>query len=406
MISIKPAPSATVGSGQNRKWWQPNLWAGCGFPAWVQLLVRHRFAIHWSCWVPAIMITILSLIHTALGGLQELIYGRRIRRTRIRHAPIFIIGHWRSGTTLLHELLSLDERHTSPTTYACIAPNHFLLTESIFTRWLWFLSPQCRPMDNMPAGFDRPQEDEFALCMLGQPSPYWTIAFPNRSPQGDEYLDLERLSPRQLSAWKRTFRRFLTELTYRDERRLVLKSPTHSCRIKTLLELFPDARFVHLVRDPYAVYSSTLRLWRSLYHEHALQKPTFAGLEERVLAGFVRMDHKIETGRKLIHPDRYHLLRYEDLVENPLKSMRELYSNLGLNDFDRLLPQLSRHLASIADYRTNRYQLTESERAMITRRWGRIISRFGYDRSPPVAEIPCRTVFINSRAETSLPAVS
>ena len=60
-------------------------------------------------------------------------------------------------------------------------------------------------MDNMLAGWDRPQEDEFALCMLGQPSPYLTIAFPNQAPKCPEYLDLQKLSPKALASWKKTF---------------------------------------------------------------------------------------------------------------------------------------------------------------------------------------------------------
>src|SRR4029077_8536066 len=158
-------------------------------------------------------------------------------RTPIREAPIFIIGHWRTGTTFLHELLILDERHAYPNYYECMEPNHFLITERFFKRWFWFLMPAHRPMDNMAAGWDRPQEDEFALCMLGQPSPYLTIAFPNHPPQYPEAFDLENLGPPNPESWKRAFVRFLNPLTFKAPRRLILKSPPHSCRIPTLLEL-------------------------------------------------------------------------------------------------------------------------------------------------------------------------
>src|SRR5262249_34441633 len=154
---------------------------------------------------------------------------------------------WRTGTTLLHELLIQDPRHCFPNTYQCLDPNNFLLTERYFKKWFWFLLPERRPMDNMEVGWERPQEDEFALCMLGQPSPYLDIIFPNRPPLTPGALDLEGLTGTQRRQWKRTFYRFLQALTYHDPRRLVLKSPPHSCRIKTLLELFPDARFIHIV---------------------------------------------------------------------------------------------------------------------------------------------------------------
>src|SRR5207253_8457514 len=127
----------------------------------------------------------------------------------------FIIGHWRTGTTLLHEFLILDERHSYPTTYECLDPNHFLLTETLFTRLFRFMMPTSRPMDNMKAGFDRPQEDEFALCMLGQPSPYLHIAFPNNPPRFQKYLDFDGASANALHGWKRSFKQFLKQVTYK-----------------------------------------------------------------------------------------------------------------------------------------------------------------------------------------------
>ena len=119
-------------------------------PAWMRLLVRNHFAVGWQYLYIAVIITIVSFFHTLLRFLQGILYGRRIARTEIRAKPIFIIGHWRTGTTFLHELLILDERHTYPNTYQCLVPNHFLLTERLFTRWLWFLMPSRRPMNEPP----------------------------------------------------------------------------------------------------------------------------------------------------------------------------------------------------------------------------------------------------------------
>jgi hypothetical protein len=378
--------------GSTGREWSPHIWQGIDFLAWMRLLARNRFAVHPSCIHVAVIVTVVSVFHTFLRLVENVVYGSRVRRTPFKEAPLFIIGHWRTGTTLLHELLILDERHTYPTTYECLEPNHFLLTEGVLTRLLWFLMPTRRPMDNMAAGWDRPQEDEFALCMMGQPCPYATIAFPNHPPQGQEAFDLKKLSAPALTSWKQALVRFLRRLTYKNpEKRLILKSPTHTCRIKALLELFPQARFVHIIRDPYVVFPSTINLWMSLYRTHGLQIPTGEGLEEHVLTTFTHLYAKLEQTRSLIHPSRFFEMRYEDLVRDPVGQMRALYDHLQLDGFETLLPRMEQYLSRVAGYQTNHYELPAEKRALVLRRWGEVIRRYGYAREAKPAAKPVET---------------
>jgi hypothetical protein len=359
--------------------WTPRIWEGCNFFAWIRIHLRNRLAIHLSLAYIAIAGSFVSVLNTVLRVLQTALYGDRPERTPLRQAPLFIVGHWRTGTTLLHELLILDPCHGFPNTYQCLAPNHFLLTERLFTKLLWFMMPSHRPMDNMAMGWERPQEDEFALCMLGQPSPYTTIAYPNHPPLDPDALDLERLPPRVRLRWKTALLRFLRQVAWRDGRRLVLKSPTHSCRIGTLLELFPDARFVHIVRDPYVVFPSTVNLWKSLYETHGFQKPNLKGLDEYVFSTFVHLYDRVEAGKRLLGPGRFHEMRYEDLIHDPEGEMQRLYEVLQLGGFEEVRPRLKQYLTRNADYKTNRYRpLSPELRNEITRRWGEVIRRYGY----------------------------
>src|SRR5579859_1892922 len=224
------SPTRTPDHQKKGREWAPRIWEGCNLPAWVRLLARNRFAVHPAYWYIAAIVSAVSTGHTLVRFFQEAFYRHAIRRTRIAHPPLFVLGHWRTGTTLLHELLILDPRHNFPNTYQCLEPNHFLLTEKIITKTLGFLMPTRRPMDNMAAGWDKPQEDEFALCMLGVPSLYLNIAFPQNPPQCQEFLGLDELPQRQREAWKRAFYTYLQTLTYNDSRRLVLKSPPHTAR--------------------------------------------------------------------------------------------------------------------------------------------------------------------------------
>jgi hypothetical protein len=360
--------------------WAPRMWQGCDFFAWLRMLLHNRAAVEWRYLYIAVIDTVVSFNNTLLKLVQDVVFGRAVRKTQIAAPPLFILGHWRTGTTLLHDLLICDERFGYPNTYQCLNPCHFLLTERVFTRLFQTLMPSRRPMDNMKMGFDRPQEDEFALALLtGDASPYVSIAFPNHPPQCQEYLDLARLPESRKRRWQRTLLQFLKQVTYKTGKRLVLKSPPHTARIAVLREMFPDALFLHIVRDPHVVYPSTVNLWRTLYQAHGFQTPNLAGLEEQVLDTFVTMYQRLEEGKKLLAPGHFYELRYEDLTRDPAGELAKVYEHFQLGGFERFRPRLEAYLATIKGYETNRYRLTPEQRELLSQRWGDVIRRYGYD---------------------------
>ncbi|MDD4268331.1 MAG: sulfotransferase [Thermoguttaceae bacterium] len=379
MLRVPQKPPSAEKTGSPAMPWHPRMWHGMTMGAWLKTLARHRPAISPSRWVLAGTISMSTPVNSALAALQQMLHGRRIRSLAIDKAPIFILGHWRSGTTLLHELLVLDERHTYPNTYACYTPRHFLVSRYLVPWWLKFLMPARRPMDNMKVGWNRPQEDEFAMCNMGVPSPYLAFAFPNIPNIGSAYFDLKKISPAELAEWKQAFVYFLKCVTLAGGgRRVVLKTPLHTCRVDLLREIFPDARFVHIVRDPYVIFPSTVRTWQRLSEDEGLQRPTHEGLEEQVLANFARMYAAFERSKPNIAPKRFCEVRYEDLIDDPVGRVREIYENLELDGFAEILPALQEKAAGMRGYQVTRHRLSREMHEQITRRWADFIDRYQY----------------------------
>jgi hypothetical protein len=192
-------------------------------------------------------------------------------------------------------------------------------------------------------------------------------------------LDLSGLTPGQLADWKRTLVRFLKTVTYRDPRRLVLKSPPHTARLPVLLELFPDAKFVHIVRNPYTLFASTVNLWMSLGKKHGLQTPKHTPeLDEKVFREFRTIHERYEEGKKLIPPGNLIEVRYEEFVKDLVGGTKRIYDGLKLGAWEQTGPEVEAFAAGQKSYETNKYTLTDEQKTRITNRWGDIIKQQGY----------------------------
>lgn len=388
--SSGPSLRADGLTGGKDRPWHLRAWSGIHFSAYCKILARNRFQISPTRIPMACMLTIISFCNSVLMVFSSIFFGERVRQTQLVDDPIFVLGHWRSGTTLLHELLCCDPRHTYPTTFTGFAANHFLLTEPLLKRLIRFALPDKRPMDNVRIGWDTPQEDEWALCNLGLPSPYFTILFPNRSPQFPEYRSLKTISEAQRKAWQNSLNGFLKSLTVRQSKRIVLKNPLHSYRVPALLEMYPNARFIHIVRDPYEVYASTMHTWRRMFTYQGLQVPRFEHLNEYVLENFEAMYRELPNDLRTIAQNRICELRYEDLLQDPVGQLKMIYQTLELGEFERAEPEIKKYASQMSEYRTNQHAMNLDLRDQISQRWSSFFVRYGYskDSEPAIAESP------------------
>ena len=357
----------------------PRFWHGLGVSAWSQLLWRNRFQVSPSRMPMAFMITLFSMFNSTMGAAQRAFYGRKIKETNLVGPPVFVLGHWRSGTTLLHELLSLDTTFCSPNTYQCFVPAHFLLTESWVTKYFNFLVPKKRPMDDMDAGWDKPQEDEFAFLSMNAPTPYFRMAFPNRPPPYMASLSLDELTGADRAKFERSLRHFMKLMTLHSGKRLLLKSPPHTGRVGWLAKWFPGAKFIHITRHPFALFSSTQRLWRTLDEIQGLQAPRHEHLDDYVFAAFTEMYRGFERQRHLLSHEDILDVRYEDLVRDPEAKLEEIYGKLSIGDFEPIRQNVAQYTQARREYKTNKHELDEGLKQAIRVQWAQYFDKYGYN---------------------------
>jgi hypothetical protein len=344
-----------------------HLFEGMTFGDWLRLLRRERFRVHPIYWPRALWITLMSLGNSAAARSVERRHGPAIRAARVE-APLFILGHYRSGTTFLHELMVTDPRFASPNRFQTFNPRTFLATE----RWLATLvEPFMLPR--------RVQEDEVAYMVAAQLSPYLDWCFPRSRGGYARYLTFRAAEPAEIVAWSHAVTAFLQSLTVKTGRPLLLKSPPHTARVRLLLDLFPDARFIHIRRDPYAVFVSTVGLLKSIYPVFGLQWGPRTIDTDEVLRIYKEMYDAYFDDCARVPPGQLIEVAYEELERDPVGQLHTIYEGLSLGDFEVVRPAIESYVGSIADYQKNRYRpLDEPTRHKVAAACARSFEAWGY----------------------------
>ena len=373
-MSDKPkSKDKTTGSSQGPF----SVWQGMTFGTWLRFLAM-RPPMDWTQASRVAICTACSISNSVNRVVERMIYGRQIDNAKFPGPPLFILGHWRSGTTLLHNLLAEDKRYVTPNTYQVINPHHFLLTESTVTKFTKWMLPKTRPMDNMKLSWTSPQEDESALLNLTLTSAYLMLAFQNQPEKYVPYFDLRGIPARELERWKQAFMYFAKKLTVKSGQQILLKSPTHTFRIPLILEMFPDAQFVNIVRNPYSVFNSTMHLRRKMFEANGLARIKCDHMEEDVCSTYNNLFERYHADKHLIPSDRLYEIRYEELEQDPIGELRKIYEFFKWPGFEQQEKIISAQLSSLREYKKNEFYMDPDLKRRLYHRFKDVFERYGY----------------------------
>ena len=315
--------------------------------------------------------------------MNECVMMRILERTPVHPAPLFIIGHWRTGTTHLQNLLCQDPNFSYLSTFQAMTPG-FCLTgngplEKILS-WITNRLYQTRLIDNIPLKMDTPQEEEYALANLTPYSFLHLFSFPKQAQEiFERYVLFKNLSPHELAEWERTYLQVLRKISLMaNGNRPVLKNPAHSGRLSTILRLFPEGKFIHLYRNPYHVFLSTRRLYQVVLPRSQLQQIDMAQVDSYILSFYTQLMHKFLADKALIPIENLIEVRFEDLEVAPLGQLERIYRILDIPGFEQAQPDIQKYLDSIVAYQKNEYNLTQEIIDKVNQHWGFAFDEWGY----------------------------
>jgi hypothetical protein len=350
------------------------------------LRVINGYSIDLQYYPKLILTFLVSLIFELMNFYELMIYKKKLKALRVDEPPVFIIGFWRSGTTLLHSLMCQDPRAGFVTTFQGVFPN-LVLTQN---KWMKALTnmvlPKKRPFDAYPMDMDFPQEEDFAMMSLQPCSIYKLFYFPkdfNDIIEKDLYF--ERLSDAQQERWKNKYVSLINKaMMNTGGRRYISKNPCNIFRIKTLSELFPDARFIFIYRNPYYVVESLCRFVNEILPGSELQHLD-GGINRENCARLYRDSlHEYMNTKESIKPGNLKEIRYEEFKERPIEILRDTYTELNIAGIEEALPLMESYFGMNDPETRKSYQIPEETYRYVNEYSTDIVIKLGYK----IVELP------------------
>jgi hypothetical protein len=320
-----------------------------------------------------VIVPIVSTFHAICFFLDYILFPG-LRKVEVR-TPVFIVGHARSGTTLMHRLMSKDgERFSFFLLYELFLPS--LLQKKVI-RFLgtcdrrllgarieksikaWEERKFAATQDMHATGLTAPEEDDF-IHTFSCASGFWIVLLPYMGLLDFYYVD-QRPPPsrrRLMSFYRECVKR---QLYLNGANKIHLsKNPTFSGRVESLIETFPDARIVVLMRNPYETIPSLLKMmqrsWTLRGWEGAPMNRSLRALADQ---SFHTYKYPLEVLAR--HPNtKQAIVDYRELVAQPKRTVEAVYAQLGFpmsTEFSRAL--VAEEQRAKAHETTHTYSLEE-----------------------------------------------
>lgn len=318
---------------------------------------------------------------STLAPIQERCYQKHLANKPLEHAPVFILGHWRSGTTFVHNVLSCDKHFGYNTTYQTVFPHLMMFGQPFFKKTMGWLMPDKRPTDNMDLAPDLPQEEEFALSNM-MPYTYYNFWFLPRYQHEycDKYMLFDDITPEELRVWEETFTKLIKiSLWNTGGTQFLSKNPPHTGRVAELVKMFPDAKFIYLMRNPYTVFESTRSFFTNTIQPLKLQEFSPEQIEENILSVYTKLYKKYEATKNLIPKGNLIEVKFEDFEADALGMTQRIYSELNLPGWEAARTAIEQYVGSKKGYKKNKYKYSERTINLVEANWEYALKDWGYE---------------------------
>ena len=347
------------------------------FHIWIQLLWKNGF--NWKRIPQVLLITLITFLLIPFHLCNELIFQLKKSKLPKTPDPIFIIGHWRSGTTLLQYMMCLDPMFGYLTYYQAFVPTLAFIGGNGLKRILAPLIPSRRPQDDVQLHADLPTEEENPLATFSTQSASHSFFFPKNESYYNRFILFKNTSVPLVKKWQKAYQKMIDQISTKwPGKQLVIKNPHNTGRVLELKAIYPNAKFVFLHRNPYEVFPSTYLMYDKVVKTQYLQKYSKTDTEDKIFFYYQSIIQKYLEQRSFIPPGDIIEIAYDDLTQDPLTSVKRIYEHFDLELSREGESRMSDFVKSQKSYRINQHNLSEDLSGRISNELSFVFEEFDY----------------------------
>jgi hypothetical protein len=310
---------------------------------------------------------------------EKIFFYQKLRDFKFEKPPVFILGHWRSGTTFLHNTLCKDPDAAYVTTYHSVFPNN-LASKLIFKTFQKAFMPDKRPADNVKLRINNPQEDEFALINMIDNTFYTLFFFPEEYHRFFKEAIEFNISKDEELRWNQKYDELVKKAVINTKgKRVIIKNPANTGRIPKLMEMYPDAKFIYIHRNPIIVFLSTRRFFTELFPTLWFHKVDESFIEKMIIDNYKKLLGRYEDTKSLLSEDNLLEIRFDDYDKNPVELTRLIYEQLFKEDFDKVEKIISQYVSSLQSYKKSKNYIEKGTLDLILKEFGPYMKLYNYD---------------------------
>lgn len=301
-------------------------------------------ALYWVMWLVV-----------AFGRMLDRVFFRGFLRQEVRE-PVFIIAPPRSGTTLIQRLMALDEeRFVHAKLYQTIFPSVFYqrcfnalaridrrIGHPLNSLMRWCEKTFFGGWDDMHRlRFDQPEEDDGFFV-----SSFVTEAIYLLFPHIDELWEAgfaDALAPAARRKLMRFYHSCLQRQLYANgpDQTILSKATQSSGSVESLLETFPDAKFITIIRHPYQSVPSHVSVFYPAWHAHSPDIAKDGPVSKSYARLAVKWYQHLFEFRSKVGASQYYCLDYQNLTQDPKSAVAKLYEHFGWEMSDAFRARLA-----------------------------------------------------------------